>query len=110
MSSSYQPKTHRLEDLPDHFLRCRVYGHSWDQIPAILGDPDYMRLFRWYDVLRCVHCGCERYDGVNNNGTVGQRSYRYPDGYQTSFPLSRADARIEYLDRTRMVERPRAVS
>lgn len=96
------PKTHRIEDLSTEFLRCRAYGHSWDQIPSSLAAvPLDRRMFFWYDVLRCVVCGTERYDGVDINGQVQNRSYNYPHGYQTSFTLTRSWARKELLMQTR---------
>lgn len=101
MSSSTLVRTDRLEDLPDHFLRCRVYGHAWDQIPPTLADPEYQKLFAWYDVLRCISCATERYDGIVLGGRVDNRSYKYPDGYAVSFTLTRAAARAEYMRRTR---------
>ena len=99
--------TDRIEDLPTEYLKCRVYGHSWDQIPEILGDPGYRRMFGWYDVLRCTSCRSERYDGVNALGDIGSRSYKYPEGYLLSFSLSKAEARREYLLRVRTTTKER---
>lgn len=101
MRKDERATTDNLNDLPDHFLRCRSYGHSWEQIPITLANPEYVKLFHWYDVLRCVICGTERYDGINELGQVGNRSYNYPHGYPLSFTLSRSEARREMMFRTR---------
>lgn len=97
--------THKLEDLPDKYLQCRVFGHSWDQIPPTLSDR--LRLFRHYIVARCTSCGTERHDGINAQGEVGQREYRHPKGYQTSFSLDRKMARLELLRRRGVSKRVR---
>lgn len=110
MSSSTKQRTDDIGDLPDQFLKCRTFGHSWDEIPETLADEAYMQLFRWYMVARCVSCGTERYEGIQADGRVGQRSYKYPDRYSLSFTLKRQDARLEYLTRTRVSERVRVLA
>ena len=60
-------------------LRCRTYGHAWDEyFPDDLGPP----MFGWRLSLRCVRCATERHDIIDHIGQVGQRRYIYPDGYQ----------------------------
>lgn len=90
-----------LNELNDDFLKCRTYGHSWDQIPSTLADPEYQRMYAWYDILRCVTCGTERYDGVLPSGEVDTRAYKYPDGYIVNFALTRSESRVENMLRTR---------
>lgn len=99
MSSSYKIKTDRVEDLPDRFLHCRVFGHQWDEIPSTLADPVYQMLFDYYITTRCISCGTERFDGINKMGQVGQRSYKYPSYYSLSVKIDRKQARLEYLTR-----------
>lgn len=96
-----QRKTTELGMLQDEYLKCRTYGHSWDQIPSSLADPEYQRMYAWYDVLRCVNCKTERYDGIASSGDVDTRTYRYPWGYGINFALTRSEARVEHLLRTR---------
>lgn len=91
--------TNKLEDLSDEYLHCRVFGHSWDEIPASLSR---LRLFRNYIIARCTSCKTERHDGINAAGEVGQREYRHPKGYQTSFALDRKKARLELIRRRRV--------
>jgi hypothetical protein len=110
MSSSSQERTDRVEDLPDQYLRCRTFGHAWEEIPTTLADPAYMQLWRWYMTARCTSCATERYEGIANDGSIGQRSYKYPDRYSLSFTLKRADARLEYLGRTRVDENVRQLA
>lgn len=89
-------KTHDLEDLPTPFLKCRVFGHSWDEyIPAGARKPS----FGWRLSSICVSCGTERRDIIGAAGQVVSREYIYPDGYQCSFKLPRADARQAYKRR-----------
>lgn len=97
-------RTDRLEDLPTRFLRCRVYGHSWDDIPATLTKRRSKTwMFPWYDGQRCTSCDTERYDGIDGLGGVGNRYYDYPHGYLTSFKMSQREARLEYLRRQRVL-------
>ena len=90
-------KTHKLEDLPTPFLKCRVFGHAWDEyIPAGSPKPS----FGWLLASICVSCGTERRDIVGVGGMVVSREYRYPAGYSLSFALTRGEAREEYRSRS----------
>lgn len=65
--------------LDQAMLRCRVYGHAWDEFyPDNLGTP----MFGWRLSLRCIRCTAERHDTIDHIGQVGQRRYIYPEGYQ----------------------------
>jgi hypothetical protein len=60
-------------------LRCRTYGHAWDEFyPDNLGIP----MYGWRLSLRCVRCETERHDIIERTGAVGARRYIYPDGYK----------------------------
>jgi hypothetical protein len=62
------------------FLRCRSYGHSWDEFfPDDMEQPWY----GWRLSLRCVRCSTERHDNIGFNGQMLGRRYIYPPGYQT---------------------------
>lgn len=80
-------------------VRCRTYGHGWDEFspmrrPAKFGD----RLS-----LRCVRCGAERHDIVSwIDGALLQREYVYPEGYAIAERHSRADFRAALVNRRRV--------
>lgn len=73
---------------PDAMLRCRTYGHSWDEFyPDDLDRP----ATGWRLSLRCVRCAAERHDVIGRLGSIEGRRYVYPDGYRL--------AKAERLDR-----------
>lgn len=74
-----QLRSRRRGDV-DSFLRCRTYGHAWDEFtPIDLEAPWY----GWRLSLRCIRCGTERHDNISyNNYSVMGRLYIYPDGYK----------------------------
>lgn len=87
------------DDLSNDFLRCRTYGHSWDDFY-----PDDMRSpsFGWRESLRCTRCTTERHRLIGRHGEVMQSSYYYADGYQMDKgvgKLDRADLRGEMFAR-----------
>jgi hypothetical protein len=60
------------------FLRCRTFGHSWDDIPVTESDPDGHSFW-----LRCVNCATVRRDVFDRHyGHLLRRKYDYPDDYQ----------------------------
>lgn len=65
--------------LDQSMLRCRVYGHSWDEFyPDDLETPAY----GWRLSLRCTRCTTERHDVIDSIGQVSMRRYIYVEGYQ----------------------------
>jgi len=60
------------------FVRCRTFGHAWDEVPVM--EPDtYGRPQFW---LRCTRCTAERHDVVNpSSGWLEGRTYLYPEEY-----------------------------
>jgi hypothetical protein len=65
--------------LDQAMLRCRVYGHSWDEYyPDDLGRPEY----GWRLSLRCTRCTTERHDIIDSIGRISQRRYIYVEDYQ----------------------------
>lgn len=86
-------KTDNLADLPTPYLKCRVFGHNWEEfIPIGMSKASFGSRYS----LLCTSCGTERHDLINFHGDVGQRDYRYPDGYLLSFAVDKADCRLEY--------------
>jgi hypothetical protein len=60
-------------------VRCRSYGHSWDEFfPIDLNPP----LYGWRLSLRCTRCATERHDNIDFKGQVMSRRYIYQEGYQ----------------------------
>jgi hypothetical protein len=62
------------------YVRCRTFGHSWDDIPVTETDPDGPQFW-----LRCVNCHSVRRDTFHRmTGELIRRKYDYPDHYQLS--------------------------
>jgi hypothetical protein len=67
-----------IADEAQAYLRCRTYGHAWDEFaPIDLNPPAY----GWRLCLRCTRCMTERYDNVDFKGRVMSRRYVYPERY-----------------------------
>jgi hypothetical protein len=71
--------------LPLPFLRCRTFGHAWDEVSASPQEQvDFFAL--WSDdhdliVTDCSRCAMRRLDVVDPAGMLSQRRYTYPNGY-----------------------------
>jgi hypothetical protein len=74
-----QLRSRRRGDV-DSFLRCRTYGHAWDEFtPIDLEAPWY----GWRLSLRCIRCSTERHDNISyGTNVIMGRQYVYPDGYK----------------------------
>ena len=68
----------RHSSVHEDYLRCRTWGHAWEEFVPQGQRPRWGELFS----LRCTRCATERYDVINNLGALGSRRYVYPDGYQ----------------------------
>lgn len=66
------------EELPERFLQCRDFGHSWRPW-AVRFDREYNSYER---TLRCTRCRSERHESLGLSGAKAGRGYTYPDGYQ----------------------------
>jgi hypothetical protein len=81
-------------------LRCRVYGHAWDEFyPDNLGTPFY----GWRLSLRCGRCTTERHDLIDSIGRVSSRRYIYPEEYaiEAEEKPTRDQLRLAMFDRVR---------
>lgn len=79
----------------DDFVVCRSIGHAWDEVPDDRQRTDPFHMVWTYRIcLRCVRCTTKRYDGINAQGDVGQREYRYPDGYK--YAVNETPSRSEF--------------
>lgn len=59
------------------YVRCRTFGHSWDDIPVTEPHPDGHSFW-----LRCVVCTMVRRDVFDRRyGYLLHRQYDAPDGY-----------------------------
>jgi len=71
---------HRIDTSLDlTYLRCRSYGHAWDEFAPIDMEAPW---YGWRLSLRCLRCQTERHDNIDFKGKVMGRRYIYPDGYQ----------------------------
>lgn len=59
------------------YLRCRTWGHAWEEFIPHGTRPHWGELF----TLRCTRCTTERHDTINALGALGQRRYVYPEDY-----------------------------
>jgi hypothetical protein len=64
--------------LPDAYLSCRDYGHSWRAHAAGFNRKESY----WTRVLRCIRCGTERVQYLSQTGAILRGNYLYPEGYQ----------------------------
>lgn len=85
-----------LEDLTLDHLRCRTFGHAWEEfVPVGMRRPS----FGWRFSLLCTSCSTERHELVDTHGGIAQREYRYPEGYGLDHRPDRAEARVLYNKR-----------
>jgi len=75
----------------EEYLRCRTWGHAWEEFTPQGTRPRWGELFS----LRCVRCGTERFDTINALGALGARRYVYPEGYRIADTLTRDTFRLE---------------
>jgi hypothetical protein len=87
-----------LKALQDEYVRCRTFGHAWDEFAPIDRIPT---VFKYALHLRCTRCTTERHDGLNVRGGVEQREYKYPEGYALAEKMTRAQFRVELRMRSR---------
>lgn len=80
----------------NNFIICRAISHDWD----IMSGSGKRRTWGYPLYLRCARCGTERKDNFDIHGTLIQRTYQYPDGYQeAAIDLSRDQVRVKALRR-----------
>jgi hypothetical protein len=68
-------------DLEDAYLKCRVFGHNWDDNPNAEFSPALWRTSAGAVALRCERCTMERYDYIGKDMQVASRRYKAPKGY-----------------------------
>lgn len=63
-------------DLPDAFLQCRDFGHTWRPFRASINDDaTFERVFR------CGRCKTERQQTLSKRGEILGGAYLYTEGY-----------------------------
>jgi hypothetical protein len=76
----------KVRDLMDAQIRCRSFGHSWDETPAATWHTpqyDYIHCFRLY--FRCTNgCGCLKMAMYQKDGTFVTGFTRYPKLYRVA--------------------------
>lgn len=74
-----------LTVMPPTFVRCRTFGHAWDDVNPTEAEQDDHNLLFGSDipliVTECHRCGMRRHDVVGLQGNLVQRRYEYPTGY-----------------------------
>lgn len=81
-----------IEDIPVEYLKCRSFGHAWDEFVPVGKRPGIGFRFS----LVCVSCGMERHDGIDVNGNLATREYVQPKGYKLDQGYTRAEFRLVY--------------
>lgn len=75
-------------ELPDSFIMCRDFGHTWRPFKARYNPEE-----QGYDrVLRCGRCRTERSQTISGAGLVLYGQYDYPDGYTAPAGTGRLDS------------------
>lgn len=75
------------QSLPDAYIQCRDFGHSWRPFRAWLtGEHTYSR------TLRCQRCATERAQELSVSGHTLSSHYVYADGYTAPKGTGRLDA------------------
>lgn len=75
----------QYKELKLSFLKCRTYGHEWDDVSGLPGNRtvEYLRGIRI--TLRCARCATIRHEVWSSvTGECMARYYTYPDGYSTT--------------------------
>lgn len=65
--------------LPDEFLSCRDFGHSWAGVRARWVPAERA----WHRVMQCRRCQSERIQVLSQTGAILSGRYDYAEGYLT---------------------------
>lgn len=90
-----------IAELTDEYLKCRHWGHDWDEYPSAVVDSERYRTAFAIEAVRCTRCTMERikyYDEMLV--AIGSPYYRRPPGYDTIVGQgSRPNVRFELFGR-----------
>lgn len=90
-----------VEDMPDNFVYCRDFGHSW--APKSVHFDDKAKVYD--QTLRCGRCKTVRHRLIDSRGRNVSANYDYPDHYLITGAGrldvdARATIRLAQLQRT----------
>ena len=91
-----------VERLKDEHVTCRTYGHAWRPYNVVRTLNSRGRPIEFRAHLLCDRCKARREQRLDGEGNIVGNSYRYAEGYEKrrdEAPMTRADARHEYLRR-----------
>ena len=99
MTKAQEVEDEEIHDYAQAFLTCRTFGHAWRIVAsAQLGESDSF----WTFVVKCRTCKTERRDVVTRSGSLGHRTYEYPEGYlRPHHRNDRTEYRLELIHRAR---------
>jgi hypothetical protein len=88
-----------LKSMPLIMLRCRAFGHLWEDQGCLVVTIDRVRA---YDQTWHCPCGTECTDFFHwrTGARLGQRTYKWPEEYKLDEPTDRAEARKVWFERT----------
>lgn len=68
----------------NQLIRCRIFGHAWDEVSIGAVTDDYVSPVGYREVLalKCMRCGTARIDSWNRWGGLGGRRYIYDEDYK----------------------------
>jgi hypothetical protein len=90
-----------IQELTDAYLKCRAYGHDWDDFPAMEVDSFRFTVASYVEGLQCTRCHTERIMYFDHNmHRMGSPYYRKPPRYNTIVGQgTRPNVRFEMLKR-----------
>lgn len=72
-----------VRDLEAAYLKCRSFGHAWDDVTGTIPPHNITYLTGSRITLRCISCTTEREDILSTStGDLIQRVYTYPMNYK----------------------------
>lgn len=83
-------KENRVAGLKRSYVKCRAYGHAWDDVEAANVRP----LHGFWEALRCLRCTSQVIVARDVLGKAISRSYSHPVDYRTVTAMSRAEAHV----------------
>ena len=97
----------RIQDLPMRFLKCRAFGHDWDDPPPLSVSEatraGYINGVRFR--FRCASCTGHKEVVMTYGGKLILTRYIPPKGYRVvGLGSSRQPFRLEYLERKGMTK------
>jgi|SRR6476620_563991 len=88
-----------IRTLPDNYLQCRRFGHSWRHLTA-----ERVGRGAFVQELVCRECTAQKTEIIDSSGDLISASLHYPEGYLSkgmgySVRAQKGTLRLETLDR-----------